>query len=771
MVGTGMTRAFHRPAIALAAALATASCDRSSVTADARTGAEIYAAQCASCHGPSGEGVAGLYDGFLHGTLSTAALARVISDTMPKGNPQACTGEVAVRVAAYMHGAFYSPEAYARVRPPRIDLAHLTVAQFENSVADLVGGFRAPSPAQAGPHGLQAEIFDGRDFRRERRKVERTDPGIAFDFGTNAPPDSGAGAAEFSIRWRGSVLAGDSGDHEFRLRTGNGARLWVNGEAKPLVDAWVSSGGEVQEHRATVRLLAGRAHPIRVDFFKFRDRTASVVLEWKPPHGAWAPVPAAALRAVSAPEVTVVTTPFPPDDGSLGYERGTGISQAWDEAVTRSAIEVAAHVASRIDTLAGTRANAPDRAAKLRAFCGRFAARAFRRPLGEAETAGIVGTAFDGTPDPETAVKRVAIRTIKSPYFLYPELSVARDPGRRTASRLALALWDSLPDDDLLRVADAGQLADRAQVAAQAQRMLADPRARAKLRAFFHHWLETGRAADATKDAAAFPGFDAAVLADMRTSLDLFLDHVLWSEASDYRELLGSRQLFVNDRLARFLGLPPPAGPGFILIEAADGDRAGVLTHPLLMTALAYHKSTSPIHRGVFLTRNVMGRTLKPPPEAIEFKDDRFDPTLTMRQKVEQLTEPAACQGCHAVINPLGFSLETFDGVGRFRRSEGTKAIDTASDYPTPDGGTVRLTNARDVAAHATSSPDAQRGFVQHLFHHLVQQPAGAYGPGTLEALRASFVGSGFRIRGLAAEIALTAALHEPAPAEIDQEL
>lgn len=766
-----MLRAFQRPATALAAALATASCDRSSVTADARTGAEIYAAQCASCHGPSGEGVAGLYDGFLHGNLSTAALARVISDTMPKGAPQACTGDVAARVAAYMQGAFYSPEAYARVRPPRIDLARLTIAQFENSVADLVGGFRAAAPAQEGPRGLSAEVFDGRDFRRERRKAERTDPGIAFDFGTNAPPGSGAGSTEFSIRWRGSVLAADSGDHAFRLRTGNGARLWVNGEAKPAIDAWVSSGGEVQEHKATVRLLAGRAHPIRVDFFKFKDRTASVVLEWKPPHGAWAPVPADALRTVSAPEVTVAATPFPPDDGSLGYERGTGISKAWDDAVTRAAVEIATHVAVQADALAGTRANAPDRAAKLRTFCGRFAARAFRRPLGEAETTAIVDGTFDGAPDPETAVKRAVIRVIKSPWFLYPELSLARDPGRRTASRLALALWDSLPDDALLRAADAGQLADRGQAAAQAQRMLADPRARAKLRAFFHHWLETGRAADATKDATAFPGFDAAVLADMRTSLDLFLDHVLWSEASDYRELLGSRRLFVNDRLARFLALPPPPGPGFVLVDAADGDRAGVLTHPLLMTALAYHKSTSPIHRGVFLTRNVMGRTLKPPPEAIEFKDDRFDPTLTMRQKVEQLTKPAACQGCHTVINPLGFSLEAFDGVGRFRRSEGNKPVDTAADYPAPDGGTVRFTNARDVAAHAVGSPDAQRGFVQHLFHHLVQQPAGAYGPGTLESLRGAFVGSGFRIRGLAAEIAVTAALHEPAPAAVDQEL
>jgi len=185
----------------------------------------------------------------------------------------------------------------------------------------------------------------------------------------------------------------------------------------------------------------------------------------------------------------------------------------------------------------------------------------------------------------------------------------------------------------------------------------------------------------------------------------------------------------------------------------------------------AYHKNSSPIHRGVFLTRNVMGRTLKPPPEAIEFKDDRFDPTLSMREKVEQLTKPTSCQGCHSVINPLGFSLESFDGVGRFRTSDSGKPVNTASDYPATDGGTVRFTDARSVAAYAAASPDAQRGFVQHLFHHLVKQPVQAYGPGALESLRGSFLASGFNMRELAAGIARTAALHEPPAPAADQEL
>ena len=97
---------------------------------------------------------------------------------------------------------------------------------------------------------------------------------------------------------------------------------------------------------------------------------------------------------------------------------------------------------------------------------------------------------------------------------------------------------------------------------------------------------------------------------------------------------------------------------------------------PFLMSALAYHKNTSPIHRGVFITRNIVGRALKPPPAAIEFMDDRFDPSLTMREKVTELTRPAACMGCHSTINPLGFSLEHYDAVGRWRTVDEGVTID-----------------------------------------------------------------------------------------------
>ncbi|MEM7386628.1 MAG: DUF1588 domain-containing protein [Verrucomicrobiota bacterium] len=150
---------------------------------------------------------------------------------------------------------------------------------------------------------------------------------------------------------------------------------------------------------------------------------------------------------------------------------------------------------------------------------------------------------------------------------------------------------------------------------------------------------------------------------------------------------------------------------------------------------------------------------MKPPPVAIEFKDDHFDPNLTMREKVTQLTRDKACMACHSTINPLGFSLENYDAVGRWRETEANrKPVDAESDFETGTGETIRLRNARDVAAYALANPSAHRAFVTHLFHHLIKQPSAAFGEGTLENLRHSFQNSGFHIQNLMIEMATLSA-------------
>lgn len=732
-------------------------------------GARIYRERCASCHGANGEGTEDEYPQPLAGDRSVGQLARYIARTMPADDPGACEGEDAEAVAAFIHEAFYSPAARARNRPARIELSRLTVGQYRNAVADLIGTFRGPG-ADDGRRGLRGEYFNARGFRGNRRVIERIDPEVRFDFGTAAPAPEGFDPSQFSIRWEGSVLAPETGEYEFVLRTDQAARLWVNDPGQPLIDAWVRSGDDV-EHRAAIALLGGRSYALRLEFSKAKQGVddsdkakkppevpASIALAWRPPGGSEAVIPERHLSPSRSPERFVSTAPFPPDDRSIGYERGTTVSKAWDEATTEAAIEVGGHVASRLRELSGVADDAPDRADRLREFAARFVERAFRRPLDEEQRRLYVDRQFDGSSDPETAVKRVVLLALKSPRFLYLDLDGRLD-GYDVASRLSFGLWDSLPDAPLLEAAASGGLATREQVAAQAERMLADPRTRVKVRELLHRWLKVDQARDLAKDARAYPGFDAALIGDLRTSLDLTLDDVVWGDAPDLRRLLTGDETYLNGRLARFYGLDLPDDAPFARVRFEPEVRAGVVSHPYVLASFAYDDASSPIHRGVLLARGVLGRTLRPPPDAFTPLPAELHPELTTRERVELQTRPEACADCHGLINPLGFALEQFDAVGRFRLEENGRPIDAAGRYEPRSGEPVSFSGARELAAFLAGSEEVAEAFVVQVFHHLVKQPVAAYGPDCLTNLRKSFAENDYNVRRLLVDVLAASAL------------
>src|SRR5262249_7646645 len=152
----------------------------------------------------------------------------------------------------------------------------------------------------------------------------------------------------------------------------------------------------------------------------------------------------------------------------------------------------------------------------------------------------------------------------------------------------------------------------------------------------------------------------AAVVSQLRTSLELFLEEVFWSETSDFRRLLSADHLYLNGRLGQLYGGDLPDDAPFQKVTLKGGARAGVLTHPLLLAHLAYTANSSPIHRGVFLARNVLGVTLRQPPDAFTPLAPDLHPTLNTRERVTLQTSPKMCASCHGVINPLGFTLENF---------------------------------------------------------------------------------------------------------------
>ena len=227
------------------------------------TGKEIYSRLCVRCHGEQGEGVKGFVDRPLQGAYALADLVQIVDETMPEDDPEQCVGDDARKVAEYLYETFYRPSAAGTNVQPRVELSRLTVRQYEQSIADLVGTFLGEGQWND-ERGLKAKYFAHREFDGNKLATERVDNQVSFQFGEGSPDAEKIPAEEFSMQWRGAVLAEDTGDYEFVVTTENGIRLWVNDQDVPAIDAWVVSAGAT-EHRVTVRLLGGRTYTIRMD--------------------------------------------------------------------------------------------------------------------------------------------------------------------------------------------------------------------------------------------------------------------------------------------------------------------------------------------------------------------------------------------------------------------------------------------------------------------------------------------------------------------------
>jgi hypothetical protein len=184
-----------------------------------------------------------------------------------------------------------------------------------------------------------------------------------------------------------------------------------------------------------------------------------------------------------------------------------------------------------------------------------------------------------------------------------------------------------------------------------------------------------------------------------------------------------------------------------------------VLTHPYLLATFAHASTSSPIHRGVFISRNLLGRALKPPPEAMTPLSPELHPDLTTRERVALQTQSESCMVCHATINPLGFTLENFDAVGRYRAEEKGKPIDASGAYQARSGEMEKFNGIHELAQFLADSDETHTAFVEQLFHYLVKQPVLAYGPDRLAKLDESFKANQFNMKKLAAEIVAETAI------------
>ena len=304
-----------------------------------------------------------------------------------------------------------------------------------------------------------------------------------------------------------------------------------------------------------------------------------------------------------------------------------------------------------------------------------FAARAWRHPLNGEETAQIAGvydTARARDLDRESAGREALVRALVSPRFLF-KLEDASQPGVQPltawelATRLSYFLWASTPDETLRAAAADGSLLQPEIVERETRRLLRDPRASALAEEFAGQWLKfNGFEATASIDANKFPEFTPELRHDMYRETVEFFTHLI-REDRPVREIVTADYTFLNERLAKFYGIPGVTGEEFRQVSAAEHERGGVLGMGSLLAKNSYPLRTSPVLRGNWLLTSILGTPTPPPPDNVPKLDDSVSQASTLRERLERHRADKACAVCHEKFDPLGFALEGFDPIGRLR--------------------------------------------------------------------------------------------------------
>ena len=356
----------------------------------------------------------------------------------------------------------------------------------------------------------------------------------------------------------------------------------------------------------------------------------------------------------------------------------------------------------------GPGAGTAEEAACARGILSAIARRAYRRPVADDDVErlltfyerGRAGGSFD------TGVEMALRRLLVSPEFLF---RVERDPegveagesyrvsDLELASRLSFFLWSSIPDDELLDVAERRELSVPAVFEAQVERMLADPRSEALVGNFAGQWLTLRNAAAVQPDEDEFPDFGERLRQGFRRETELLFSSVLREDRSAL-DLLNADYTFVDERLARHYGIPNVRGSHFRRVALEDGARGGLLGHGSILTVTSYANRTSPVNRGKWVLENILGTPPPPPPPDVpDLETAEGGQALSMREAMEQHRANPVCASCHRLMDPLGLALENFDAIGRWRdRGETRGAIDATGELPdgTPFDGPAGLKDA-----------------------------------------------------------------------------
>ena len=339
-------------------------------------------------------------------------------------------------------------------------------------------------------------------------------------------------------------------------------------------------------------------------------------------------------------------------------------------------------------------ATAKDEPACARSILTGLARRAFRRPVTSGDIQPLLAFYDKGRNaaggDFESGIQKALEALLVSPEFLF---RIEQDPARaqpgkayrvsdlELASRLSFFLWSSIPDDQLLDLADRGKLKDPVVLQQQVRRMLDDPRSDALIANFAGQWLHLRNVDQLKPDPVIFP-FDEALRQGFMKETELFVASIVREDRS-LLDLLTADYTFVNERLAEHYGIPKIYGSQFRRVTLTDPNRRGLLGQGSILAVTSYPNRTSVVLRGKWILENLLGTPPPPPPPDVpELKADRNGKVLSLREQMQVHRSNAVCAACHARMDPIGFALENYDGVGKWRTEDAGVTIDASGKLP-----------------------------------------------------------------------------------------
>lgn len=403
---------------------------------------------------------------------------------------------------------------------------------------------------------------------------------------------------------------------------------------------------------------------------------------------------------------------------------------------------------------------------------------AYRRPVTRAEVASLVKFVALARAEGQSVEQglQLAIQAmLVSPHFLF---RIEHDPNPadaarvhpvseiELASRLSYFLWSTMPDEELLRLAETGRL--RASLDRQVKRMLADPKSAALADNFAGQWLETRNLDGVKPDPRKFPDWGPELREAMKAETRLFFEAVL-RENRPLTDFLDARYTFLNERLAKHYGIAGVTGDEFRRVELATEQRGGILSQASVLTVSSYPTRTSPVIRGKYILENVLGAPPPPPPPDVPQLDEgAVGNAGSLRQQLEKHRSSAMCASCHNRMDVLGFGLENYDAIGKWRTMDGKFPVDASGTLP---GGKSFTTPAGMRAALMDSMPDFTRCLTEKMLTYALDRGVERYDRLAVADLGRKLAANGYRfqtlIDGIVHSLPFQSRRGEAAPAEM----